>query len=155
MMNKIPQIIILSFFLFSCASHITSISKLLSAKENMLVKNPWEVEEVMSNVHGKNLHYIKGGSNTTGEDYTPYRFTFKSDNTGTYTDGGGNTYPTRWKFMSADGHNMEFIVEMSNPAVFTWNMVEISPTSFQTITALTVGDDNILQSTRCIPIKSK
>ncbi|HMG81512.1 MAG TPA: hypothetical protein VK559_00625 [Ferruginibacter sp.] len=158
-MNKIRQIIIVSislislFVLFSCSNHLTSASKLLSTKEDILVKNTWEVEEVMSNVHGKNLHYIKGGINTTGEDYTPYRFTFKSDSTGTYIDGGGNVYSTRWKFTSADGHNMEFIVEASTPLVYTWNMVEISPTSFQSITALTIGDDDILQSTRCVPIK--
>ncbi|HTB51925.1 MAG TPA: hypothetical protein VK718_04050 [Ferruginibacter sp.] len=157
-MNKLRQIIVTIslmslFVLFSCSNNLTSTSKLLSTKENILVKNTWEVEEVMSNVHGKNLHYIKGGINTTGEDYRPYKFTFKSNGTGTYVDGVGNIYPTRWKFTSSDGHNMEFIVEMPNPATFTWNMVEISPTSFQSITALTIGDDDILQSTRCVPIK--
>jgi hypothetical protein len=108
----------------------------------------------MSNVHGLNLHYIKDSFNNTGEDYSIYRFTFKSDGTGTYIDGAGNTHTTAWKFTSPDGHNMEFTLTSPNSSTYIWNMVEISEKSFQTITALTIdNNNNILQSTRCVPMK--
>lgn len=120
-------------------------------KREILVRNPWKVDEVMSSVNGKNGHYIAGGINNTGVDYSKFKLTFKNDGTGTYTAEAGVTFNTTWEFTSSDEHNMKLTVYESTPVIFVWNMVEISENSFQSTTA--VDKLNILQSTRYVPIK--
>jgi hypothetical protein len=125
-----------------------------SLKFDILVKNKWKVQEVMSNFNCNNLHFIDGGINTTSVDYTKFQLTFNADSTGTYKDESGYVFSTKWKFTSPDFHNMECKVYNRTGLVntFNWNMVEISDSSFQSITAITIGSNNILQSTRYVPV---
>lgn len=133
---------------FSCTKDFNNQDDNLTKRE-ILISTDWKVDEVMSNVGGKNLHYIRNGINTTGVDYSKFKLTFKEDGTGTYTAESGQTFNTTWEFTSADEHNMKLVVFENKPITFTWNMVEISDKSFQSTTA--VNSPVILQSTRYIP----
>lgn len=152
-MNKIKSFVVLSLILtalvYSCTKDNMPEENPLTKLE-ILVRQPWQVDEVMSNVGCKNLHFIRGGINNTGVDYSKFRLTFKADGTGTYTNETGVTYTTAWEFTSADQHNMKLLVNSGSPQVFIWNMVEISENSFQSITAL--DKLSILQSTRYTPV---
>ena len=120
------------------------------AKTHFLAANTWIVDEVFSNVKGRNHHYIRHGINTTGHDYGKFELTFNEDGTGTYTSEEGIVYTTEWRFTSADEHNM--IMVLDNGQAFNWSMVEISKTSFQCITDLHVDGHDLLQSTRLVPV---
>ncbi|HTN07639.1 hypothetical protein [Agriterribacter sp.] len=152
-MNKAKFLIVTSLVLialvYSCTKDNLPEENPLTKLE-ILVRQPWQVDEVMSNVGCKNLHFVRGEINNTGVDYSNFRLTFKVDGTGTYTNETGVTYTTTWEFTSADQHNMKLLVNSSTPQIFIWNMVEISKTSFQSITAL--DKLSILQSTRYVPV---
>lgn len=133
---------------FSCTKTYDNPNQNLSKKQ-ILIRQPWKVDEVMSNVSGKNVHYIRGGINNTGVDYSKFKLVFNNDGTGTYTAESGITFNTTWEFTSSDEHNMKLVVMEDKPVTFIWNMVEISQKSFQSTTAL--SSPVILQSTRYIP----
>lgn len=127
-------------------------SPVVLTKEQILTKTEWQVEEVAGNINGSNYHYIRGRKNNTGPNYDIYRLRFNTDGTGTYMDSQGIVYSTSWKFTSADHHNMTLTLDTPTPVTYSWNMVEISTTSFQSITILNSPGNNILQSTRYVPV---
>jgi hypothetical protein len=144
-------------FQLSCKKEVmakNSSTNTILTKTQILIKNKWQVQEVMSNYNCSNLHFIDGSINTTGVDYSKFQLTFKIDSTGTYKDESGKTYTTKWKFVTADEHNMECKVFYNNLQVttFNWAMIEISDSSFQSISAVSVGANNILQSTRYVSV---
>ncbi len=119
-------------------------------KTEILVKQPWQVDEVLRNIAGVNTHYLRGSVNTTGTNYDFIKLTFNSDGTGTYTDENGTTYTMTWQFTSSDEHNMQAIVNTTpTPTTFIWNLVEISENSFQQTTVI---EPNGLISDRYTPI---
>lgn len=142
-------------FQLSCSKQaIAQTTTTPLTKSQILVKNKWQVQEVMSNFNCNNLHFIDGGINTTGVDYSKFQLSFNANGTGTYKDESGTIYTTQWKFTSTDEHNMEckMFYYGTQIAIFNWNMVEISDSCFQSTTAVTVGSNNILQSTRYVPV---
>ena len=142
--------------LYSLASFTFTKNKqaeVYKTKEKILTENVWRVEEVKSNFSKQNLHYLNGKENTTGVDYSVFRLTFNNDGSGTYTDSDGYLHNTSWKFTSKDKHNMSFKIE--NGVTYEWSMVEISENSFQSITELNVNGQDLLQSTRYVPISKR
>lgn len=115
----------------------------------ILTKYTWQVDEIWTTVSGANKHYVRNGVNTTGITYEKTRMTFKADSTGSYTDETGVYHTTTWKFTSADLHNVQFNVGAPNPASYTWNMMEISDSSFSNITPVGTG---AMVASRFVPV---
>lgn len=120
------------------------------SKAEILASHEWKVEEVKSNVEGKNLQYLENGENDTEKDYSIFRLTFAQSGTGTYTDLNGNVYNMKWQFTSENEHNMRMVLE--NGISYDWSMVEISEVSFQSISELFINGHDLIQSTRFVPV---
>ena len=152
---RLGQIValLLCFTFFACNKENveTNPSPTLS-KQQILVKNTWQVDELLVNNSGNNSHYIRGGINTTGINYDAVRITFKSDGTGTYTTDRGQTFPSTWKFTSTDEQNMELSVIYPTVVTYTWNIVEINENALYNTTALSTEDNDLLVSARYVPV---
>jgi len=145
--------VLLTITIFSaCTKDNTTPPVVALTRSQVLVKYNWQVDEIWRNIAGVNSHYVRNGVNTTGTNYTQMRLMFNADSTGTYIDEGGTSHATTWKFTSADQHNMQLNVGAPSATTFTWNLVEISDSTFTSVTP--VGT-NTLVTARYVPIGIK
>ena len=128
------------------------VSKHLTKKQ-ILVKHIWQVDEVLRNSDGRNTHYLKGKTNTTGINYNVIRLLFYKNGTGSYTTDLGQTFPARWKFISSDEMNIDFTVNYYSAVVtYHWRFVEISNNLLCNTTAISDGNTDLLVVARYVPV---
>ncbi len=116
-------------------------------KRSILVEKEWEVDEVQRSLNGVNSAYIRGGLNTTGENYSNLKFTFFEDGTGTYTDVSGTSHGLTWS-LSTNERNMTITIS-SPTSTFVWSMVEIKDNYLY---STTVSGANLLIAARYIQV---
>ncbi len=123
-------------------------------RTQVLVQNPWEVDELIHVISGQYSSYIRGGANNTGIPYDNLRFTFKADGTGTNIDQFGVTNTTNWHFSTTDQRTISITVNSGTPITYTWNMVELAGNYLHaTAGPLTVsGNSNNMESFRLIQV---
>ena len=79
----------------------------------ILTANPWKAIYDRATVGGNMLFYQRGGTNNTMNLDNEY-ITFKSDNTGVYTDNSGTQATFTWHFTNATNTSIELLSNLSS-----------------------------------------
>ncbi|MEJ7741004.1 MAG: hypothetical protein WKF97_26600 [Chitinophagaceae bacterium] len=120
-------------------------------KEQILVQKEWKVDRLHHVLGGAYSSYSDGGTNTTRIPYEKLRFTFNSNGTGIYIDQFGSSYPTNWKFTTADKRALTLTVNAAAPFTNYWEMVEIADNYLHASVNLTIsGNSNNIETFRLI-----
>jgi hypothetical protein len=130
-MKKIFSISLLLVLIISaCKKDSTTPAPPAPTKTQLLTKNTWQVEELISQYGNTQGEYKKGGINTTGSDYSKYRITFSPNGTGSFTDPLNHTYTFTWNFVSGDETKMTIIANYPTPATLNYSFVNLDGTRF-------------------------
>jgi hypothetical protein len=149
-MKKTLSIFLLSVLLISgCKKNSTTPAAL--TKTQLLTKNTWQVEELISQYGNTQGQYKKGGVNTTGSDYSKYRITFSSNGTGSFTDPLNHTYTFTWNFAPGDETKMTIIANYPTPATLNYSFVNLDGNSFTYTIHYVESGNQALATARNIP----
>jgi len=118
-------------------------------RTQILVQKDWIIDEISQSISGLTSHYVRGGVNTTGVNYTNLKIHFNADGTGTYIDETGGPHTLNWSFTSTDQRNMHLIVGAPFANTFDWNMVELKDNYLH---ATAMQGSNILVAARYIQV---
>lgn len=88
----------------------------------ILTANSWKVQYDRASVGGNILFYQRGGSANTMSLDNEY-ITFKSDNTGVYTDNSGTQTSFTWHFTDATNTSIVWLWNLSSPVTVTWENI--------------------------------
>jgi len=126
-----------------------TVTTLPETRLQTLTKKTWQIDQVERSISGTNSEFVRGGNNSTGVAYYNIRIKFNADGTGTYTDENSMTSSLNWSFNSSDQRTATLTVGQPNPAVFTWDLLELKDNYLHCVTPF---NSNSLYGARYIQI---
>jgi hypothetical protein len=96
----------------------------------MLTDNTWQIDHLIQQYGNVQSTYVRGGTNTTGSNYSIVRLSFDEDGTGSFTDPLNATYDLDWEWVGTTNTKMTVVVDYPVPQTLTYSFVSVSEDRF-------------------------
>lgn len=118
----------------------------------LLTNNDWQIKEIIQQYGNNQGRYVKGGTNTTGSDYSVARLSFDENGTGSFTDPLGDTYTMTWAFTPGDETKISLVVNYPVPTPLNYVFVHLTENNFTHTTYYSEQGNNAIASVHYIPV---
>lgn len=151
-MKKIFLPLLVLFILALGCKKDSSVIATQKTKTELLSGHTWQVKELISQIGNSQGRYVKGGTNTTGADYSKVRLVFNANGTGSFTDPLNQTYTLTWSFVSGDDTKMTVVVNYSTPATLNYLFVALDENNLTYTIYYSDSGQNALATAHYIPL---